>query len=225
MNILVVEDEASLAEALGHILRKAGNTVDIATDGLLALDYLELAHYELVILDVMLPELDGFGVVRAMRARQDSTPVLMLTARSGIPDKVAGLNAGADDYMTKPFDTEELLARVRAMTRRTGEVVLSRLTFGDLTLDLDSAVLSRGSDSVQLSRKELDVAKMFFSNPGMTIPKEQIIIRVWGLDSDVTDNNVEAYISFLRKKMKFLKSNVTIRNLQRIGYRIEDLSC
>lgn len=225
MNILVVEDEASLAEALGHILRKAGNTVDIASDGLLALDYLELAHYELVILDVMLPELDGFGVVRAMRARQDSTPVLMLTARSGIPDKVAGLNAGADDYMTKPFDTEELLARVRAMTRRTGEVVLSRLTFGDLTLDLDSAVLSRGSDSVQLSRKELDVAKMFFSNPGMTIPKEQIIIRVWGLDSDVTDNNVEAYISFLRKKMKFLKSNVTIRNLQRIGYRIEDLSC
>lgn len=225
MNILVVEDEASLAEALGHILRKAGNTVDIASDGLLALDYLELAHYELVILDVMLPELDGFGVVSAMRARQDSTPVLMLTARSGIPDKVAGLNAGADDYMTKPFDTEELLARVRAMTRRTGEVVLSRLTFGDLTLDLDSAVLSRGSDSVQLSRKELDVAKMFFSNPGMTIPKEQIIIRVWGLDSDVTDNNVEAYISFLRKKMKFLKSNVTIRNLQRIGYRIEDLSC
>lgn len=225
MNILVVEDEASLAEALGHILRKAGNTVDIAPDGLLALDYLELAHYELVILDVMLPELDGFGVVRAMRARQDSTPVLMLTARSGIPDKVAGLNAGADDYMTKPFDTEELLARVRAMTRRTGEVVLSRLTFGDLTLDLDSAVLSRGSDSVQLSRKELDVAKLFFSNPGMTIPKEQIIIRVWGLDSDVTDNNVEAYISFLRKKMKFLKSNVTIRNLQRIGYRIEDLSC
>jgi len=225
MNILVVEDETSLAEALGHILRKAGNTVDIASDGLLALDYLDLAHYELVILDVMLPELDGFGVVSAMRKRQDNTPVLMLTARSGIPDKVNGLNAGADDYMTKPFDTEELLARVRAMTRRTGEVVLNRLTFGDLTLDIDGATLSRGSDTVQLSRKELDVAKLFFSNPGMTINKEQLIIRVWGLDSEVTENNVEAYISFLRKKMKFLKSCVTIRNLQRIGYRLEELSC
>ena len=221
MNILVVEDEKSLAEALGEILRHAGHFPDIVGDGQSALDYTELAKYDLVILDVMLPRLDGFQVIAKMRERGDATPVLMLTARSATSDKVAGLNAGADDYMTKPFDTEELLARVRAMTRRTGEVILNTLSFGDLKLDLDSGQLHCGDDSVQLSRKELDVARLLLSNPGMTVPKETLLINVWGMESEATDNNVEAYISFLRKKLRYLKSSVSIKNLQRLGYRLE----
>ena len=221
MNILVVEDEKALSEALGEILQSAGHYADIVGDGRSALEYTELAHYDLVLLDVMLPKMDGFEVVRRMRERGDNTPVLMLTARTTIPDKVTGLNAGADDYMTKPFDTQELLARVNAMTRRTGEVVMNHLTFGDLKLELDSGLLYCGGESVQLSHRELEVARMLMTNPGMTTTKESMINHVWGMESDVSDNNVEAYISFLRKKMKYLKSTVTIRNIQRMGYRLE----
>ena len=225
MNILIVEDERRLADALGKLLSNAGYFSDAVGDGVSALEYLDSAEYDLVILDVMLPRLDGFGVVQAMRERKNNTPVLMLTARTTVPDKISGLNAGADDYMTKPFDTGELLARVRALTRRTGEVILNKLTFSDLTLELDSARLCCGSSSVQLSRKELDVAKLLLANPSATTTKETIIIKVWGGDSDVTENNVEAYVSFLRKKLRFLKSRVTIKNIQRIGYRLEESEC
>ena len=221
MNILVVEDESSLAEALGQILKNAGHFSDIAGDGLSALEFLESYKYDLVILDVMLPGLDGFGVVSRMRDRSISTPVLMLTARTSVSDKVTGLNAGADDYMTKPFDPQELLARVNAMTRRTGDVIINRLSFQDLTLELDSALLRRGQESVQLSRKELEVIKLFMANPSMTFTKENIIVSIWGMDSEVTENNVEAYVSFLRKKLKYLKSCVTLKNIQRVGYRLE----
>ena len=153
MNILIVEDEASLAEALGQILQNAGHFTDIVGDGVSALDYAEGFSYDLIVLDVMLPKLDGFGVVRSLREQGNSVPVLMLTARSAVPDKVAGLNAGADDYMTKPFDASELLARVNAMTRRRGEVILDVLSFADLTLELNAAVLRCGAASVQLIHK------------------------------------------------------------------------
>jgi len=221
MNILIVEDEASLAGALEHILQKNGHLTDWVADGASALDYARGFSYDLILLDVMLPELDGFAVARQLRAEKNSVPILMLTARTATPDKVNGLNAGADDYLTKPFDTQELLARVRALTRRTGEVVMNELACGDLTLNLDTAQLSCGEERVQLSRKELEVARILFSNPQRTITKEFLISRVWGVESEATDNNVEAYISFLRKKLKFLKSSVTIRNLQKIGYRME----
>ena len=221
MNILVVEDEVSLANAIQKILQQHGFLVDAVYDGLAALDYAEGFAYELIILDVMLPGMDGFSVVQRLRQKGIAAPVLMLTARTKVSDKVLGLNSGADDYMTKPFDTEELLARVNALTRRTGQVVVEQMQFGDLTLDLKSAALYCGAERVQLSRKEFEVLKLFLYNPTATITKEMIIVKVWGAESDATDNNVEVYISFLRKKLKFLKSNVTIKNLQRLGYRLE----
>ena len=221
MNILIVEDDTSLAAALEHILKKDGSTTDRVGDGQSALEYIRHGSYDLILLDVMLPKLDGFAVVRQMRSEKLAVPVLMLTARSTVRDKVTGLNAGADDYLTKPFDTEELLARVHAMTRRVGEVVLDKLSYGDLVLWLNTAQLTRGGESVQLSRKEFEVFKLLMLTPQNTITKDVLISRVWGLDSDATDNNVEAYISFLRKKLKYLQSAVTIRNVQGIGYHLE----
>ena len=221
MTILIVEDEAPLAEALEHILQKAGHVTDWVADGQSALDYIRGFSYDLILLDVMLPKLDGFSVVKQIRTEQIATPVLMLTARTTVPDKVAGLNAGADDYLTKPFDPEELLARVNAMTRRKGTVVMNEICFEDLTLSLNSALLTCSSKEVQLSPKEFQVARLLLSKPQMTFTKELIISRAWGMDSDATDNNVEAYISFLRKKLRYLKSRVSIKNLQKIGYLLE----
>ena len=220
MNILIVEDEVSLANALEHILKKAGHITDVVGDGQSALDYARDFAYDLL-LDVMLPKLDGFTVVRQLRTEGIAVPVLMLTARSAVPDRVAGLNAGADDYLTKPFDPEELLARVNAMTRRTGAVVMDQLTFHDVTLALNTAQLSCGASSVQLSPKDFQVARLLLGEPSMIFTKDVIISRAWGRDSEATDNNVEAYISFLRKKLRYLGSRVTIRNLQKIGYRLE----
>ena len=221
MNILIVEDEASLAGALEHILQKAGHVTDWVSDGQSALDYIRGFSFDLILLDVMLPKLDGFSVVRQIRAEKIAVPVLMLTARTTVPDKVAGLNAGADDYLTKPFDPEELLARVNALTRRKGAVVMDKISFGDLTLYLNSAQLACGGKEVQLSPKEFQVARLLLSEPQMTFTKDLIISRAWGMDSEATDNNVEAYISFLRKKLRYLKSQVGIKNLPKIGYRLE----
>ena len=221
MNILIVEDETALAEAVEHILRKAGHSADRVADGQSALDYIRVGTYELILLDIMLPKLDGLSVLRQMRSEGVQTPVLMLTARTTVPDKVAGLNAGADDYLTKPFDPEELLARVGAMTRRKGAMVLNEISFQDLTLDLNTVTLRRGERDVQLSPKEFALARLMLSEPNMTYSKDLLISRAWGLDSEATDNNVEAYISFLRKKLRYLGSEVTIKNLQKIGYRLE----
>ena len=221
MNILLVEDEKSLSNAVKRILEQKGYFVDAVYDGLSAIDYAKGMTYNLIILDVMLPKLDGFEVVRILRKDGVNTPVLMLTARTTVTDKVTGLNNGADDYMTKPFDIDELLARVAALTRRTGEVVIEELRYGDISLNAKSAELSCGTSSVQLSKKEFEVLKMFMYNPKMTITKDALIVNVWGAESDATDNNVEVYISFLRKKLKFLKSKTTIKNIQRIGYRLE----
>ena len=221
MNLLIVEDEAALAGALEHILRKAGNLTDWVADGQSALDYIRGFSYELVLLDIMLPKLDGISVLRQLRSEGIQTPVLLLTARTTIPDKVLGLNAGADDYLTKPFDPEELLARVGAMTRRKGAMVLNELSFEDLTLDLNTVTLGCGKRDVQLSPKEFEIARLMLTQPQMTFSKDLLISKGWGMDSEATDNNVEAYISFLRKKLRFLGSRVTIRNLQKIGYRLE----
>ncbi len=221
MQILLVEDELSLSRAIKRILEKHGYVVDAVYDGESAVDYACEASYNLIILDVMLPRLNGFEVIKTLREKNNNAPVLMLTARSAISDKVNGLNSGADDYMTKPFDTEELLARVAALTRRKGEVILNNIKYKDLTLDLNSAVLNCGKESVQLSKKEFEVLKIFLTDPKMIVTTDNIISNVWGADSEATDNNVEVYISFIRKKLKYLGSEVTIKKMQKLGYRLE----
>ena len=175
----------------------------------------------MIVLDVMLPKLDGFEVASRLRHAHVSTPILMLTARDEMPDKIAGLDHGADDYMTKPFDIGELLARVRALSRRQGEVIGEQLTAGDLTLELSTRCLRRGDKSVRLGFKEFDVLRQLMVHPRAVVPKEDIIARVWGLESDAEDNNVEVYISFLRKKLLFLESNVSIGTVRKVGYYLE----
>lgn len=221
MKVLIVEDERSLADALEHIIKHAGYSADAVYTGDDALAYALGASYDVIVLDVMLPDMDGFQIVSTLRAHGNHTPVLMLTARTAISDKVTGLNAGADDYMTKPFDNAELLARLNALCRRTGEVVMKQLHYADLTLDLNAAELSTAQDSVQLSKKEFELARLFLSHPQHTLSVDAILSAVWGMDSEVTDNNVMVYVSFLRKKLKYLNSKVTIRNIQQIGYRME----
>lgn len=221
MRILIVEDEKRLAEALGQIMAEQKYMTDLVHDGEAGLDYALSGIYDVVVLDVMLPKLSGFQVVRAMRDAKITTPVIMLTAKEETADKVMGLDSGADDYMTKPFSPEELLARVRALSRRQGDVILDELEFADLTLNLTNYNLYKGAKSVHLGFKEYEVLKILMSNPRQVIPKEDLILKVWGSDSSAEDNNVEAYISFLRKKFFFLGSKVTIGTLRKVGYRLE----
>ena len=221
MRILIIEDEVRLAEALAQILRQQKYAADAVYTGEDGLAYALSGQYDLVILDVMLPGLNGYEVVQKMRLQKNVTPVLMLTAKDEISDKVAGLDCGADDYMTKPFVTEELLARVRALARRQGEVVLEQLSFGDLVLHLSTHELAGEKGSIHLGYKEFEVLKLLLSHPGMVVTKSMLIAKVWGMDSEVEDNNVEAYISFLRKKLSFLHSRVEIITLRKVGYRLE----
>lgn len=221
MRILIVEDEKPLADAIAQLLRDQHYDVDAVYDGKSGLDFALIGDYALIILDVMLPLMNGFDVVKALRQQKQSTPVLMLTAREATCDKITGLDCGADDYMTKPFDYNELFARVRALTRRVGEVVLEELSFGDLTLNLDQAELSCANKTVHLSYKEFAIMKQLMQYPSMTVSKETLIVNVWGSSSDAVENNVEVYISFLRKKLRFLDSHVKITTLRRLGYRLE----
>ena len=225
MLILLVEDGISLSNALKKILEQNGFSVDAVYDGLSAVDYAENNSYDLIILDIMLPQMDGFEVIRTLRNDRIDTPVLMLTAKSTMSDKVSGLNYGADDYMTKPFNVEELLARVGALTRRKGSVIVNMLTYKDISLNVNSATLTCKNESVQLSRKEFEVLKVFLYNPTMNVTNDMLINKVWGMESEATYNNVEVYISFLRKKLKYLDSDVSIKKIHKLGYRLEDREC
>lgn len=221
MRILVVEDETRLADALAQILLENKYMVDVAHDGQDGLDYAMSGIYDAMILDVMLPRKNGFEIAAEMRRQKNQTPILMLTAKDAIPDKVTGLDSGADDYMTKPFAPEELLARLRAMTRRQGEVVLDEMSFEDLTLNLSTCDLKCGVKSVHLNFKEFEIFKLLMANSPQVTTKETLIVKVWGYESGAEDNNVEAYISFLRKKLYFLGSRVGIAVLRKIGYHLE----
>lgn len=220
MQILIVEDDKKLALALKQILIEADYQVDAVHDGQSGLDYALSGIYDVIILDAMLPKMDGFTVAKELRRAQISTPILLLTARDAIRDKIAGLDSGADDYMTKPFSPAELLAHLRALLRRQGQVVFETLTFEDVTLNLESHNLICGENSIHLGFKEFSLARIFLSNPTQVITKEQLIAKVWGVDSSAMDNNVEAYVSFLRKKLRFLGSRVGVESLRKTGYRL-----
>lgn len=221
MRVLIVEDEVRLAEALGQIMAEQRYLSDVVYTGTDGLEYGLSGQYDVIVLDVMLPGMDGLEVSRRLREAKIPTPILMLTARDDIPDRVAGLDHGADDYMTKPFASEELLARIRALTRRQGTVTTEVITFSDLTLNLSTRCLQCGEQEVRLGFKEFEVLRLLIAYPKMVVPKEDIILHVWGADSDAEDNNVEVYVSFLRKKMAFLGSNVSIRTVRKVGYYLE----
>lgn len=221
MNVLVVEDERNLADAICQILKNEGIQTDVTYDGPTGLSMAKVGAYDAVVLDVMLPGMDGLEVVREVRRNGVSTPVLMLTARTATTDKVDGLDAGADDYMTKPFEAPELLARLRALTRRTGNVVIEETSFGDLTLDLNTHDLRCGERSVHLSGKEFEVMSMLMSSTARVVSKQDLLTRVWGGSAEASENSVEAYVSFLRKKIHHIHSKVQITTLRMLGYRLE----
>lgn len=221
MRILIVEDEVRLAEALGQIMEEQRYMADLTYNGPDGLAYALTGQYDVILLDIMLPGMDGLEVARQLREAKISTPILMLTARDEVSDKVHGLDRGADDYMTKPFSTDELLARIRALSRRQGEVQTELLTYADLTLNLSTRCLQRDQREVRLGFKEFEVLRMLIAYPKMVVPKEEIILKVWGAESDAEDNNVEVYVSFLRKKLLFLGSSVTIRTVRKVGYFLE----
>ena len=221
MRILIIEDEKRLAETLRQLMEEQHYQADVVFDGADGLDYGLAGEYDLILLDIMLPKLDGFQVARRLRAERVSTPILMLTARDDVSDKISGLDCGADDYMTKPLDSGELLARVRALTRRQGEVLGDVLTLGDLSLDCGSRTLNAGDRSVRLGFKEFEVMRLLLVHQAGVLAKETLITKVWGIDSDAEDNNVEVYISFLRKKLAYLGSRVVISTIRKVGYHLE----
>ena len=219
MRILIVEDEVRLASSLQDLLELGGYSADISHDGESGLDNALTGIYDVVLLDVMLPKLDGFTVLRRMRAAGNATPVLMLIARSEVADKVEGLDCGADYYLTKPFEPQELLACIRALTRRQPELRgADLLEYGDLKLDKSAFSLSCGERSVRLSRKEYDMMELLMRNRDLILTKETLLLKIWGYESDAEDNNVEVYISFLRKKLEHLHSGVKIKTIRMVGY-------
>ena len=219
MRILIVEDEVRLASSLQDLLELGGYSADISHDGESGLDNALTGIYDVVLLDVMLPKLDGFTVLRRMRAAGNATPVLMLTARSEVADKVEGLDCGADYYLPKPFEPQELLACIRALTRRQPELRgADLLEYGDLKLDKSAFSLSCGERSVRLSRKEYDMMELLMRNRDLILTKETLLLKIWGYESDAEDNNVEVYISFLRKKLEHLHSGVKIKTIRMVGY-------
>lgn len=224
MRLLLAEDERSLSRALTAILKKNNYAVDAVYDGTEALAYLSSGNYDGAILDIMMPGLDGISVLREARAEGNATPVLMLSAISGVDDKVAALDGGANDYLTKPFATQELLARIRAMTRSPQpNACTSRLQLGNITLDRSSFDLSSPTGSFHLANKEYQLMELLLANPRQIISTSQIIDRIWGLNNDVEISVVWVYISYLRKKLAALKANVQIRVTRNVGYSLEEM--
>ena len=221
MRLLLAEDEEALSKALVTILKHNNYAVDAVFDGQQALDYLECGIYDGLILDLMMPKVDGITVLKTIRRKGNKIPVLILTAKSEVDDKVFGLDCGADDYLTKPFVTKELLARIRAMTRRQSDLQDNALVYGDLRLDRTSFELISQKGKLLLTAKEFQIMEMFMMNPKCILSAEQLMDRVWGLESETEISVVWTYISYLRKKLKTLDSSVTIRAVRNVGYTLE----
>ncbi|MBQ6294051.1 MAG: response regulator transcription factor [Lachnospiraceae bacterium] len=224
MRILLAEDEKRMAAALVALLKQEKYDVDHVADGASALEALESGIYDIAVLDVMMPEMNGFEAARRARNRGVKTPILMLTAKSELDDKITGLDSGADDYLTKPFQTKELLARLRALGRRSGSFQDGSLHFGDLSLDTASATLScqTSGQSVRLSEKELRILEYMFGSKGQIMTREQLAVKIWGFDSEAEYNNVEVYMSFTRKKLAFVGSKVEIKAVRGLGYELRE---
>ncbi|MBR3679367.1 MAG: response regulator transcription factor [Oscillospiraceae bacterium] len=220
MKILIVEDEKLLAESLCNLLESKGFEAEAVHDGRSGQEYAELGVYDLLILDVMMPEMDGYEVARRVRANRCTTPILMLTAKSGLEDRIEGLNAGADYYLTKPFDSRELLACINALLRRQGAQV-NELNYGNTALDLESGKLICGTKSVRLSAREFDVMRVLMTAREKNVSKETLLTKVWGYDSNAVENHVEVYVGFLRKKLASIGSDIRIEAIRRLGYHLE----
>ena len=222
MRALIVEDEVRLAATLQDLLELNGYHADVCHDGESGLDNALSGIYDVCLLDVMLPKLDGFSLLRRLREQGSTLPVLMLTARSEVDDRVRGLDCGADYYLTKPFEPKELLACLRALNRRQPELrSTDQLEYGDLKLEKSSFTLFCGERSVRLSRKEFDLLELLLRNPTQVLTKETLLLKIWGYESDAEDNNVEVYVSFLRKKLDHLHSGVKIKTIRMVGYCLE----
>lgn len=224
MRLLLAEDEPALSKALTAILERNNYSVDTAFDGQEALDFLESDNYDGVILDIMMPKVDGIEVLKRIREKGSTIPVLLLTAKSEIDDKVAGLDAGANDYLTKPFNSRELLARIRAMTRVLSVQTSSRLQFGNITLDQATYELSSVVGTYRLANKEFQMMEILMSNPGTLVSSERFMEKIWGYDSEAEINVVWVYISYLRKKLTALQANIRIKAIRNAGYILENAS-
>ena len=223
MKLLLVEDEVQLSEALTQILMKNKYSVDAVHDGDDGLNYGLTGLYDVIILDIMLPKLNGLQILKILRKKGISTPIILLTAKDSIEDKVTGLDLGADDYLPKPFSPEELLARLRALTRRKGEIInYNILEFGDIKLNLLNYDLECNNNSITLTLKEFEILNYFMQRPKIIVSKDDLITKLWGFDSDIDHNNIEVYISFLRKKLTHINSNVKISTIRRVGYKLEE---
>jgi DNA-binding response OmpR family regulator len=222
MRLLLAEDEQELSHALVTVLKHNNYSVDAVYNGQDALDYLNVGNYDGAILDIMMPKMDGITVLKKVRASGNSIPILMLTAKAEIDDRVLGLDSGADDYLTKPFSMKELLARIRAMTRRQTDATDSVLSFGNIALDRSKFLLSSPKDSLRLANKEFQMLEMLLVHPGQVISADQFMEKIWGYDSDAEQNVVWVYISYLRKKLSALDANVTIRAVRGLGYTLEE---
>lgn len=223
MKLLLIEDEIKLTEALSEILRLEKYTVDTFYDGISGLEAALSGIYDVVVLDVMLPRKNGFDIIKELRSAGIKTPVLMLTAKSDLDDKVMGLDSGADDYLTKPFMTKELLARLRAICRREADIENNTLNYGDLHLHLENSMLSceKTGLAVRLGAKEYQLLEYLFMNKGRIMTREQLALKIWGYDNEAEYNNVEVYISFTRKKIGFVGSKVTIKAIRGVGYELQ----
>ena len=221
MKILIVEDERHLADSLQDLMTAEGFEAQAVYDGLTGLEYARLGIYDLLILDVMMPGLDGWSLCRQLRREGCGVRILMLTARSGLDDRITGLNAGADYYLQKPFEVRELVACVHALLRREGDQV-SRLSFGDLSLDLATASAESGGRSIRLSAREFEILRMLLISGKCNLSKESILTKVWGFDSEATENHVEVYVGFLRKKLTSIGSRVKITAIRNLGYHLEE---
>jgi DNA-binding response OmpR family regulator len=222
MRLLLAEDEKELSDALVTVLKHNNYSVDAVYNGRDALDYLATDNYDGAILDIMMPKMDGISVLREVRASGNHIPIIMLTAKSEIDDRVNGLDSGADDYMTKPFSMKELLARIRAMTRRQAETTDSVLKFGDIKLNRSTYILSTEKGELRLPNKEYQMLEMLLTNPGQVISVEQFMNRIWGYDSEAELNVVWVYVSYLRKKLTTLDAHVQIKATRGLGYSIEE---